>query len=354
MKLSVACIVKNESKNLRYFLPLVEQFADEIVIVDTGSSREEHNLLVGSIMERLVPITLDDFIWNDNFSDARNHALSLCSGDYVMMLDPDMRMEKETVRYINEEFKPNLDGMANAVYLGKMINHEQNNAVRVHRGIRCFPVRSDIRFKYHVHEDISEDALKAGLNFADSKITVHHFNNESPKDYSIKVSRYMGLIQKDIEDYGEIPRNCAYLALSFFSLGDHQKCAEWGEKCLTNKSDDIWARLVMCQVATSYFLTNATWKANEWMERIALAWPDDGMVRYYLAELYMRCGRYDDAAHMFLKAAELKLSTDCIPIPSDINEILVMNLGRCLRLSNQHEKAHRGYMGFLKEVTSAA
>jgi glycosyltransferase involved in cell wall biosynthesis len=168
VKLSVACIVKNESRNLKYFLPLVERFADELVIVDTGSHEEEHRLLVGSIMDRLIPITFDDFEWCDDFSAARNRAVSLCGGDYVMVLDPDMRMDDATVGYINKEFRRSLDYDKKTVYFGRLVNHEQDNVVRIHRGIRCFPVRPDIRFKYHVHEDIS-DSVK-DMSFLDSRL----------------------------------------------------------------------------------------------------------------------------------------------------------------------------------------
>ena len=38
MKISACLIVKNEAKNLTKLIPQLKQFADEIVIVDTGST----------------------------------------------------------------------------------------------------------------------------------------------------------------------------------------------------------------------------------------------------------------------------------------------------------------------------
>jgi tetratricopeptide (TPR) repeat protein len=83
MRLSVAMIVKNEEANLGRALASVRGLADEVVIVDTGSTDKtidialEHNALVFT------------FKWCDDFSAARNESLDLCNGDWIMFLDAD-------------------------------------------------------------------------------------------------------------------------------------------------------------------------------------------------------------------------------------------------------------------------
>jgi FkbM family methyltransferase len=82
-RLSVCLIVKDEEKFLGQCLASVRGLADQIVVVDTGST------------DRTVAIAKEhgaevyDFAWCDDFSAARNAALELATGDWVLMLDAD-------------------------------------------------------------------------------------------------------------------------------------------------------------------------------------------------------------------------------------------------------------------------
>ena len=89
-------IVKNEEKVLARCLECVKQFADEIVIVDTGS--------VDNTKEIATKFTdkVYDFEWCDDFSKARNFAFSLATCDYIMWLDADDVIEFREIEKINQ------------------------------------------------------------------------------------------------------------------------------------------------------------------------------------------------------------------------------------------------------------
>jgi glycosyltransferase involved in cell wall biosynthesis/Tfp pilus assembly protein PilF len=82
-RISVCLIAKNEEKFLAQCLASVRGLADQIVVVDTGST------------DRTVAIAKEhgaevyDFAWCDDFSAARNAALEHATGDWVLMLDAD-------------------------------------------------------------------------------------------------------------------------------------------------------------------------------------------------------------------------------------------------------------------------
>jgi glycosyltransferase involved in cell wall biosynthesis len=76
-------IVKNEEETLARCLESACDLADEIVIVDTGSTDKTKE-----IAARYTP-RVYDFAWIDNFSAARNFAFSKGTGDYLMWLDAD-------------------------------------------------------------------------------------------------------------------------------------------------------------------------------------------------------------------------------------------------------------------------
>lgn len=80
--LSVTLIVKNEEHNLSRLMPLLS-FADEIVVVDTGSTDN-----TVEVAKRYTD-KVYKFSWCDDFSKARNYAISKATCEYIMWLDAD-------------------------------------------------------------------------------------------------------------------------------------------------------------------------------------------------------------------------------------------------------------------------
>lgn len=83
MRISCVLIVKNEEALLSRCLESVKE-ADEIIVVDTGSSDS-----TVEIAKKYTDKVYTDFIWNDSFADARNHAKSKATGDYILSIDAD-------------------------------------------------------------------------------------------------------------------------------------------------------------------------------------------------------------------------------------------------------------------------
>ncbi len=83
IKISVCMIVKNESEVLARALNCITSFADEIVIVDTGST-DQTRAIAKQFTDKVY-----DFVWCDDFSKARNFSFEKASGEYIMWLDAD-------------------------------------------------------------------------------------------------------------------------------------------------------------------------------------------------------------------------------------------------------------------------
>lgn len=82
-RLSVCMIVKDEARNLPRCLRTVKKAADEIVVVDTGSKDRTVEIA------REFGAKLGYFEWCDDFAAARNHALGLATGDWILIMDAD-------------------------------------------------------------------------------------------------------------------------------------------------------------------------------------------------------------------------------------------------------------------------
>lgn len=83
MKISLVMIVKNEERTLEKCLRSAVSLVDEMIVADTGSADGTK-----AVAERMGA-KVYDYGWTNDFSDARNFALSHSSGDWNLILDAD-------------------------------------------------------------------------------------------------------------------------------------------------------------------------------------------------------------------------------------------------------------------------
>jgi tetratricopeptide (TPR) repeat protein len=98
--LSLSMIVRNEAARLERCLHSVADFVDEMVVVDTGS--EDATAAIAAACGAVV----HHMAWPGDFAPARNHALDLVTGDWVLVLDADewLRPEaREPLRALMEQ-----------------------------------------------------------------------------------------------------------------------------------------------------------------------------------------------------------------------------------------------------------
>lgn len=96
IKISVALAVFNEEKNLKNCLESVKDLADEIVVVDGGSS--DKTLEIAKEFEVKVIKTNNPI----NFHINKNKAIDACSGEWILQLDADEVVNKELAEEIRK------------------------------------------------------------------------------------------------------------------------------------------------------------------------------------------------------------------------------------------------------------
>ena len=89
--LSLSIIVRDEATRIEACLRSVQDFVDEMVVVDTGSTDETVALAqaCGARIEHLE--------WPGDFAPARNAALEHVKGDWVLVLDADEQLRTEAI-----------------------------------------------------------------------------------------------------------------------------------------------------------------------------------------------------------------------------------------------------------------
>jgi glycosyltransferase involved in cell wall biosynthesis len=82
-------IVKNEERVLARCLESLRGIADEIIVVDTGSTDRTKDI-AGEFTKQIY-----DFAWCDDFAAARNYSFSLAHCDYIYVVDADEMLDEQ-------------------------------------------------------------------------------------------------------------------------------------------------------------------------------------------------------------------------------------------------------------------
>ncbi|MBD3327986.1 glycosyltransferase [Candidatus Peregrinibacteria bacterium] len=99
MQLTLCLIVKNEADNLNKNLKNFEPVYDELIIVDTGSVDDTKSVA------RKFGAKVFDFKWIDDFSAARNFALSKATKEWIMMIDADDSIQLHDAVGLREDLR---------------------------------------------------------------------------------------------------------------------------------------------------------------------------------------------------------------------------------------------------------
>ena len=94
--LSLSMIVRDEAERIEACLASVRDLVDEMVVVDTGSSDDTvHRAQAAGARVEQLP-------WPGDFAPARNAALEMVKGDWVLVLDGDELLLPEAIPALKE------------------------------------------------------------------------------------------------------------------------------------------------------------------------------------------------------------------------------------------------------------
>jgi GT2 family glycosyltransferase/tetratricopeptide (TPR) repeat protein len=209
--LSVSMIVKNEEKHIAKCLMSVKPVADEIIVVDTGSTDRTRDIA------KALGARVFDFDWKGDFSAARNHSLSQAKGNWIFSLDADeviSAVDYPVIRNIVGNSKPAAYKIETRNYSNQVgaqgftANHGEYPLVETGLGwfpsgkVRLFPNGKGITFENPVHEFVEGSVMKAGLPVILSRIPVHHYGRLDEVKLREKGEAYYLLGKKKLEEKG--------------------------------------------------------------------------------------------------------------------------------------------------------
>lgn len=242
-------IIKDEELVLDRILKCAKQFADELIIVDTGSKDKSIEIA------KKYTNKVYEFKWCNDFAKARNFSFSKASSDYIMWLDADDYISDENIKKI-QKLKTN--NMLTDVYMFKYVMGFENNKPTFEFYRERLIKRSlNLQWEGFVHECISPCGK---IDYEDIEIEHRKLKVSDPKR---NLNLYRKALKREIKFS---PREQYYYSRELYYNGFYSSALRELKKYL--KLNDnfqpniIGAYLLICEI---YLIKQQSLKAKEYI-----------------------------------------------------------------------------------------
>ena len=200
MKLSAVIIVKDREKVIERCLESIKD-CDEIIVSDTGSTDNTIKLC-----KKYTDKVYTDYKWNDDFAEARNHAASYATGDWIFVIDSDEWLDKNGIKKIRK-------------FIDKLPEEKKTAQVMANNGLLEYPTprlyKRNVGIEYHPRFPIHEI-----LNFVDGDVIASNIKiYADPKNIKDNPDpdRNLRILKKALDKYPEEARLLYYLGKEYAS-----------------------------------------------------------------------------------------------------------------------------------------
>ncbi|MGO9017677.1 MAG: glycosyltransferase [Syntrophobacteraceae bacterium] len=192
---SLCMIAKDEQENICGCLESVCGLVDEIIVVDTGSADRTKETA------RSCGAKVFSFPWTGSFAEARNESLRHATGDWIIFLDADERLNTFGVE---DCLRRNASATEVDAYVVPIINSGPDGKVdsTVGRAVRFFRNLPGMRFSGRVHENVDRFLTEFGAKACHADFEILHFGYALEPDLvRKKYERNLHLLKEELAEY---------------------------------------------------------------------------------------------------------------------------------------------------------
>jgi hypothetical protein len=320
--LSVCLITKNEERFLAGCLESVRPVAEEIVLVDTGSTDRTLEIV------REYGCRVVQRAWDDDFAAARNAGIAVARGRWILCLDADERVsDPAALRAAILDVSPEVGGFF--IERHDVVTHQDGQIdvypIGILRLLRNHPA---IRYEGIVHERPNETVIRAGFQIGSlATLKLTHLVNHLPQErLEAKQRGYLRLLdvelQRDARNFWA--RYYRGKTLWFLRRLEEAQEAFRGmvdeEECPLSLKASAW-----CMLASLLSEEGLRGAAVDCVKESLALIPDQSLAFYVLGEILYADGRF---AHALEAYRRVRRSMDPEVGPSQILGDLCMTPGK--------------------------
>jgi Flp pilus assembly protein TadD len=293
-------IIKNEEDNLEKTLKSLDGFADEIVVVDTGST--DNSVEIAKKYADIV----DYFEWCDDFAKARNYAISKATKDWIFQIDADEVMSDD----IKSELKELVQNDDLVLINTTIQEYTSQNSfyLSVAQNPRLFRNRDDISYYRSYHEKV-EDSIKEIIKKEPNKkvlyftkiVTIHKGYTATNINSKDKVNRAISIMSKWIESNPNDSYILVKLASEYRDIGELEKAYDLCKRAKANK----YKNRDMYLIEIDYLVAKDRLKDALKIAQTCEKEYKDEFVYNALGIVYYKLKSYDKAKKHYLKSTQI-------------------------------------------------
>ncbi len=302
LPVSVCIIVKNEELHIEACCKSLLPYGFEIVVVDTGSEDRTVELA------RRYTDRIYHFEWCDDFSAAKNYALSKASHDWILSLDCDEYIEALDMSALSKCMERYPASAGRILIRNRFTENGQTafEQVRVSR----FVNRNYYHFEGAVHEQLvpKPNQLLSQKYVYSAPVTVLHVGYDGSEDeMHEKCRRNIALLEKELQTTGADAYLYFQLGQSCRRLHDYEKAVQYFDLGLAMDVDP--AMDYVQTMVESYGYTLLDLKRSQ--DALNLLGVYDEFAKradfvFLMGLIYMNNGLFDEAIAEFQKATAME------------------------------------------------
>lgn len=278
IRLSVTMIMRDEEKHIARCLESIKDIADEIIIVDTGSTDKSVEIA------KSFGAKIYYHPWQNDFSLHRNQAIGYATGDWLLQIDADEELsgDKEGLKKCLNKLNREYNGVSVRLKDVCRKSGTQFNASRIFRN-------GKIKYRRAVHNvPIYEGANKFGAVLFNG-VTIIHYGSHyqiSKEESKKKFNRTKFLLLKALKDDPKDYELYFYFMQLYGTVEDYDEAIQYGEMYLAKKNEVVGFNNSIYYTIIRLYLEKKNYnKAYFWLREAQIILPNDLDISFVATEL---------------------------------------------------------------------
>lgn len=354
-KISVCIIAKNEKEFIENCLKSVLPIAHEIIVLDTGST--DNTKEIAKKYAKVYETT-----WEEDFSKARNECLKYATGDWILYLDADEVLTKETQEKLLPFLKENKESKKYTVFCFKILNQKPANmGVESFYRYTLFRNNLDIHFVGIIHEQLYHDTEQLIIKHCPFFSIYHVGNVITLEERRKKSEKYISILLKEmtnVKNKLDNRHSYFYIGNAYRGVENYDKAIEsylnslelLNEKFSITKETDTYEKKIFYSNVLSVLITVLINNkkdfelALKYINELLEISPNLPEGLYYLAICNQNFGKFDIAIETYHKILKLFSNEENInPLGilskgESLIPYIMTELGRCYLIKGEEQK----------------
>ncbi len=309
--LSVCLITKNEERFLARCLESVLPVANEIIVVDTGSTDKTIEIA------KKYNAKVFFYKWCDDFASARNYAISEANFELILSIDADEELQNPiSIAKIVQNPEPHVGGwfVTNISFASK--RGAKGFDLFSTKLIRLFRNHPKIRFVNPIHEQIHESILELGYKLGDTDAILLHYGYALSQDeMQKKTERNLKMLLRILENDPTNDYMLFQTARTYIATNQLVEAEKYIQRCLQNTKEGSVTHILALNYGALIAFNFGNYqlaieRANQSLQHL----PQQSFANFILGETYSALNNYEKALEHYCEVEKSLLNPDPMAI----------------------------------------